>query len=135
MLNKEQVLNMGNDWLGYEVEHDWDNPEDLQSYLDDLEHDVTLFKDGEDAYIEISQAISILKERLQELENMEEKEWIVEQYELHVNKYKVKARTKDEAISLYMEGQSDMVDDSQEYIENATVDGTENGIRNCYENN
>jgi hypothetical protein len=43
----------------------------------------------------------------------------VEQYEIHTVTYRVKANSEAEAIQKVLEGDGDMVDDSQEYIETA----------------
>jgi hypothetical protein len=118
MLNKEEILAIGNSWLSYEVDHAWNNPNQLKVYLEEIERDYSRLHLNE-----ISQAISIVKERLKEFENMEQKEFSILQYEIHLVKYTVKARTEDEAIMLHMNYKSEKSDIPSELVEYTEHEG------------
>ena len=45
--------------------------------------------------------------------------YVIEQYELHAAKYRIKAISEAEAITKLLEGEGDPVDQSLEYIETA----------------
>jgi hypothetical protein len=47
----------------------------------------------------------------------------IEQYEIHTSKYRVKAATEAEAIAKQLDGESDCMDNSLEYIEPADACG------------
>jgi len=44
-------------------------------------------------------------------------EYEIEQYEIHVSKYRVEANSEAEAIVRVLDGEGEAVDDSQEYVE------------------
>lgn len=41
----------------------------------------------------------------------------IEQYEIHTQKYRIKATSEAEAVAKLLSGEADAVDDGQEYIE------------------
>lgn len=50
---------------------------------------------------------------------VEEREFEVEQYELHSVKYRVRAKDEASAIKKVLDGEAEVIDNSMEYIETA----------------